>query len=290
MNKTAFSFQPDSEQKKALLNKVICIKVGGNALTDEKVKSLIISQVKILHQSGAKPVIVHGGGIEIKQILDEVGVESEFIGGHRKTDERSIKYIEMALSAMVNKELVSLLNQAGLKAVGISGKDAGMVKAKKRVHSESIDGNDSIIDLGYVGDVAKIDISLVQTLFEGGFVPVVSPISVGENGESYNINADMFAGHLAGAMKAEKFIALTNIDGLLKNINDPASIIHQLTINEAKKLFGTVILGGMIPKIEACFIALENGVKSAHIINGTKKETLLRILFTSDNIGTTIRS
>lgn len=196
----------------------------------------------------------------------------------------------MALSAMVNKELVSLLNQAGLKAVGISGKDAGMVKAKKRVHSESIDGNDSIIDLGYVGDVAKIDISLVQTLFEGGFVPVVSPISVGENGESYNINADMFAGHLAGAMKAEKFIALTNIDGLLKNINDPASIIHQLTINEAKKLFGTVILGGMIPKIEACFIALENGVKSAHIINGTKKETLLRILFTSDNIGTTIRS
>ncbi|MCC5941106.1 MAG: acetylglutamate kinase [Balneolaceae bacterium] len=272
----------------SLKGKVICIKVGGNALTDPVVKQEIVDQIAEIVKMDIKPVLVHGGGIEIKKLLDDVGVKSEFIGGHRKTDTISIKFIEMALSGGVNKELVSLLNSAGIKAVGISGKDAAMVKAKKRVHSEIINGKQVTAELGYVGDVQEVDTSLIEILLDNGFVPVVSPISSGIHGESFNINADMFAGHIAGALNTEKLIALTNIDGLLEDLDDKNSLISNLTIDEAKNLFGTVINGGMIPKIEACFAALNQGVKSAHIINGTKKGTLLRILFTDEPIGTTI--
>jgi acetylglutamate kinase len=272
--------------KESSHNKTILIKIGGNALTNSTTKNYIIKQVVKLHRQGHSPIIVHGGGIEIKQLLDDVGVKSEFIGGHRKTDSRSMAYVEMALSGMVNKELVGLLNHSGVKAVGISGKDAGTVKAKKRPHTE----NGEEFDLGFVGDVSVVDTSLIETLSENGFLPVISPVSIGQDGHSYNINADMFAGHLAGALKADKFIALTNIDGLLKDIDDPNSLIETLTADEARSLFGSVIQGGMIPKIEACLIALENGVKSAHIINGTKKDSLLRILLNQDTIGTTIKN
>lgn len=263
---------------------IVCIKIGGNALVDDKTKTSIISQICDLHHRGLRPVIIHGGGIEIQQLLDDTGVESEFVGGHRKTDARSMRYVEMALSGFVNKELVGLLNQAGLKAVGISGKDAGMVKATKRTHVE----NGEEYDLGFVGDVSVVDTSLIQTLTRSGYLPVISPVSAGEDGHSYNINADMFAGHLAGALQAHKFIALTNIDGLLRDVNDPDSIIDTLTPDEARSLFGSVIQGGMIPKIEACLIALEKGVKSVHIINGTKEGNLLRIFGKNSIFGTTI--
>ncbi|WP_158278621.1 acetylglutamate kinase [Rhodohalobacter mucosus] len=263
---------------------IICIKVGGNALVDESTKKSIISQVCDLHHRGFHPVIIHGGGIEIQQLLDDTGTESQFIGGHRKTDARSIRYVEMALSGAVNKELVGLLNKAGVKAVGISGRDAGMVKAKKRKHTE----NGEEFDLGFVGDVDVVDTSLVQTLTAAGYLPVISPVSAGEDGHSFNINADMFAGHLAGALQADKFIALTNIDGLLRDVKDPDSIIESLTPAEARSLFGSVIQGGMIPKIEACLIAIEKGVKSAHIVNGTKEGNLLRIFKGTDKVGTTI--
>ena len=273
---------------KDLKEKTVCIKVGGNALTDSAVKREIINQIAELTKLNVKPVLVHGGGIEIKKLLDDVGVKSEFIGGHRKTDAVSVKFIEMALSGGVNKELVSLLNSAGVKAVGISGKDASMVTAVKRVHTEIKNDKEISADLGFVGDVDRVDTSLIRLLLDSDFVPVLSPISSGSDGETYNINADMFAGHIAGALKAEKFIALTNIDGLLEDLDNPASLIKYLTVEKAKNLFGTVIRGGMIPKIEACFAALHQGVKSAHIINGTKKDTLLRILYTRDTIGTTI--
>lgn len=266
------------------MDKTPLIKIGGNALTDPETKKRIISQVVESYSMGVRPVIVHGGGIEIAQLLDDVGVKSEFIGGHRKTDAKTMSYVEMALSGMVNKELTGLLNAAGVKAVGISGKDAGMVKAKKRLHTESGD----VFDLGFVGDISVVDTSLIRTLTENGYLPVISPVSIGEDGHSYNINADMFAGHLAGALKVDKFIALTNIDGLLRDVNDPESIIKYIDTKEAHSLFGTVIKGGMIPKIEACLVALEKGVKSAHIINGTKKDHLLRILHEDAIFGTTI--
>lgn len=263
---------------------MILIKIGGNALTDPKTKKQIVSEVAALHAQGVKIVIVHGGGIEIARLLDDVGVKSEFIGGHRKTDARSMTYVEMALSGMVNKELIGLLNRTGVKAVGISGKDAGMVQAKKRSHAE----NGEEFDLGFVGDVSVVDTSLIQTLTEAGYLPVISPVSMGEDGQSYNINADMFAGHLAGSLQADKFIALTNIDGLLRDVDDTGSLIHKLSPDEARSLFGSVIQGGMIPKIEACLIAIEKGVHSAHIINGTKKGSLLRILKENEQEGTII--
>lgn len=282
------AFKPNPKNIAALKGKVFLIKVGGNALTDNDVKNLIIEQVTHLHSLGALPVLVHGGGIEIKQILDKMGIASEFVGGHRKTDGDSIRFIEMALSGGVNKELVSLLNSKGVKAVGISGKDAQMVLAIKRIHIEKGEYSVKELDLGFVGDVEKVDPMLINTLLDSGYLPVVSPISAGQDGHSYNVNADMFAAHLAGALKAEKFIALTNIDGLLADVSDPESIIHILPQKQATSLYGTIIQGGMIPKIDACLIAIKKGVKSSHIINGTKKDELLRILLTDDEIGTTI--
>lgn len=287
---SSVSFKADRKKLHSLKGNLILIKVGGNALQDEKTKNGIISQISILSQLGAKVVVVHGGGIEIKQILDDVGMVSEFVGGHRKTDAKAMGYVEMALSGMVNKEIVGLLNASNVPAVGISGRDASMVRAKKRFHIVETDGVEEKHDLGFVGNVDTIDTKLIHTLTDAGYVPVLSPVSSGENGESYNINADMFAGHMAGALKAEKFIALTNIDGLLKDIDDPESIITELSPVQARNLFGSVIQGGMIPKIEACLIALKKGVKSSHIINGTKKETLLRILLTDQMLGTEIKN
>ena len=281
-------FSVDPEIAKTVKGQTILIKVGGNALTDADVKKNIIDQISTLYHHGVQIILIHGGGIEIKRLLDEVSVESEFIGGHRKTDDVSISYIEMALSGGVNKELVSLLQQNGLNAVGISGKDGAIVTASRRTHKVTTDGVEQEVDLGFVGDVAGVDTQLLQVLLNAGYIPVVSPISIGENGETYNINADMFAGHVAGALNADHFVALTNIDGLLEDINQPDSIITRLTASKAKNLFGTVIQGGMIPKVESCLIALQNGVHSTHIINGTKQDELLRILLTDENRGTTI--
>ena len=287
---SSISFDVDEKKLQSLKDKLILIKAGGNALKDEETKNGIVSQISILTQLGAKVVVVHGGGIEIKQLLDDVGVVSEFVGGHRKTDEKAMGYVEMALSGMVNKELVGFLNANDVRAVGISGRDASMVRATKRFHVVETDGVEEKHDLGFVGDVDTIDTTLIYTLTDAGYIPVLSPVSSGENAESYNINADMFAGHMAGALKAEKFVALTNIDGLLKDLDDPKSIISELTPEEARDLFGSVIQGGMIPKIEACLIALEKGVHSSHIINGTKKELLLRILLTDEKLGTELKN
>lgn len=263
----------------------ILIKVGGNALTDPDTKSQIISQIAQIHNGGTKIVIVHGGGIEIKQLLDDVGLNSEFVGGHRKTELKTMTYVEMVLSGMVNKELVGQLNHAGIPAVGVSGKDAGMIKAHKRLHVE----DEKEFDLGFVGDVGSVDTGLITTLLDAGYLPVVSPVSIGNDGKSYNINADMFAGHLAGAIGAETFVAMTNIDGLLRDLDDPGSLIAELTPDEARGLFGSVIQGGMIPKIEACLIAVEKGVGSAAIINGTKENRLLDLLLHRKKTGTVIK-
>lgn len=284
------SFKPAQKSLEALKSSLFLIKAGGNALTNQETKNHIASQISKLYHAGAKVVIVHGGGIEIKQLLDDVGVVSEFVGGHRKTDAVTMGYVEMALSGMVNKELVGLLNEHKVRAVGVSGRDASMVRARKRFHTVETDGVEEKHDLGYVGDVEYVDTTLIHTLTDAGYMPVISPVSAGVNGESYNINADMFAGHLAGALKADKFIVLTNIDGLLMDVDDPSSIIHNLTAMKAKELFGSAIQGGMIPKIEACLIALQKGVESSHIINGTKRDSLLRILLTNTTLGTEIKN
>lgn len=272
----------------AQTHKRVLIKIGGNALTDHVTKDNIVNQICEVIGSGIEVVLVHGGGIEIEDTLKKAGITTEFVGGHRKTDAISIPYVEMALSSRVNKELVSLFNRKNIKTVGISGKDGITATARKRYHIVETNGQAENMDIGFVGDVEKMDPTLVDVLLQNGYLPVVSPVSFGVDGETYNINADMFAGHLAGALQVDKFVAMTNIDGLLQDINDPESIIHNLTVQSSKDLYGSVIQGGMIPKIDACLQALELGVPSSHIINGTDKENLLRILRTNDTIGTEI--
>ena len=245
----------------------ILIKYGGNAMLDEQLTTKIIGKVAELERSGYQVIIVHGGGPFIEDNLKLAGIESEFIEGHRRTSEEAMKYIEMALKGHVNSKLVKLLNKHGMKGVGLSGKDGGMVKVNKRYH---ITEEGKEIDLGFVGDVDHIDTSLLRLLLDHDFIPVVSTIASGEDGNDYNVNADMFAGHLAGALQVSHFIVLTDVDGLMEDPNKPDTLIKKINIQDIDSLKETVIKGGMIPKTEACKIAVGNGAGSALIINGTK--------------------
>lgn len=268
---------------------LVVIKYGGNAMLNDELKAAVVGNIKQLHTSGIPVVLVHGGGPFIKNILKTVGMDSEFIGGHRKTTPEALKYIEMALKGEVNGSLVNLLNKVGLRAVGLSGKDGRMVTAVKRYHEVTEDGRTERFDLGQVGDVHQVNTALLDTLLKQGFVPVVTCIASDEEGQDYNINADMFAGALAGALGVQNYLVLTDVDGLLRDVNDPASLIERLTLEELPGLFGTVIKGGMIPKLESCQVALQNGAKSARIINGTKPDTIAKVVQTDNHsIGTEI--
>lgn len=280
----------DQELSSHLKGKIILIKVGGNALVDHQVKCHIIEQIVILKSLGAIPILVHGGGIDIEKLLKEVGVTSDFVGGHRRTDGKTISYIEMVLSGSLNKDFVKLFNSYDIDAVGISGKDAGMVKTSKRFHITESDGKDSKIDIGFVGDISTVDTRLIKLLISNNFLPIISPISMGEDGDTYNVNADMFAGHIAGAVRADYYIALSNINGLMEDVNKSDSLLNKLTISEVEELMGIVIQGGMIPKIDSCLVALKYGVKAVHIANGTNRCELLRIFLTKDVPGTMIIS
>lgn len=274
---------------KDLHGKTVLIKYGGNAMLNEALQQSVINDICFLREHGVKPVIVHGGGPFIQNLLGKAGIKSEFAGGHRKTTEEAMKYVEMALKGEVNSLLVRLLNANGVKAVGISGKDGKTVTAKKRFHQIQLKDEKKDIDLGQVGDVKEIDPSLVNILLENGYVPVVAPVSVGEDGKDYNINADMFAGHLAGAIKAEAYIALTDVDGLLTDKDDPGTLVREITASDTEELIGSAIQGGMIPKMESCIIAVEEGVTSSRIINGTKSHSIIKELLTNERSGTLIR-
>lgn len=278
----------DPNLQRELSGQIVLIKYGGNAMVDDQIKQNVITDIVELKKLNITPVIVHGGGPAIQKLLGQVGVESEFIGGHRKTDKEAISYVEMALSGSVNGEIVKLINQAGCKAVGLSGKDGGMVTARKRRHEVEINGKTQKVDLGHVGDVASIQTDLVSSLIDDGYVPVIAPIGVGEDLKDYNINADMFAGHMAGALKANHYLALTDVDGLLADLDDPESLIRSMTADEARAQIGQTVDGGMIPKVESCLIALEEGVEKAHIINGTKPHTIFQELLTQERCGTLI--
>lgn len=258
-------------------------------MVDDDIKQGVVEDIVALKQLGAVPVIVHGGGRAIKKLLDQVGVQSEFVGGHRKTDAEAMRYVEMALSGSVNSELVKLINGTDYKAVGLSGKDGAMVIAKKRLHELTVDGQTQEVDLGFVGDVQSINTDIIHTLLDAGYVPVISPVAMGNDLNDYNINADMFAGHLAGALQASHYLALTDVDGLLADIDDPSSLVREMTLQKAETEIGNLIQGGMIPKIESCIIALKEGVTSSHIINGTTKHSILKELLTEERSGTLIR-
>lgn len=261
----------------------IVIKYGGNAMIDEPLKRSILKNVVDIHKAGKRIVIVHGGGPFINAILDKVQIQSEFIGGHRKTTPEAMKYIEMALKGEVNTSLVGLVNSLGAKAVGLSGKDGGMITTKKRFHYEG----EKQIDLGQVADVATVQPEILNDLLDKGYIPIVACVSADKDGISYNINADMMAGAIAGALKAE-YLVLTDVDGIRRDKNDPESLITEVALEQIPEMMESAIVGGMIPKIESCQQAIEAGSKRARIINGTKPEQLIEAINTTNQVGTTI--
>jgi len=270
--------------------KTIVIKYGGNAMTDDKLKQGFARDVVLMKLVGMNPIIVHGGGPQINQLLKRVGKESKFIDGMRVTDSETMDIVQMVLGGLVNKEIVSLINHNGGSAVGLTGKDAELIRARKLQFKSTLPemNTPEIIDIGHVGEVASIQPGVVDMLTHGNFIPVIAPIGVGEDGESYNINADLVAGRLAESLNAEKLILLTNTPGLL---NKEDEVLTGLNADKVDKLIkdGT-IHGGMLPKIKCALDAVHGGVTSAHIIDGRVEHALLLEIFTDEGIGTLIQS
>ena len=260
--------------------KIIVVKYGGSAMVDEDLKRKVIEDVVLLKLVGFKPVIVHGGGKEISKWVDKVGMETNFVNGLRVTDQPTMEIAEMVLNK-VNKSLVNLIEELGVKAVGLSGKDGGMLTVDKKLS----DGK----DIGFVGNVKKVNPEIIDTLLENDFIPVICPIGVDEQFHTYNINADDAACAIATAIKAEKLAFLTDIEGVYKDYNDKDSLISELTTKAAKELVdGGTIGGGMLPKINNCVDAIESGVSRVHILDGRIPHCLLLEIFTNKGVGTAI--
>ena len=274
---------------KKFQDKVVVIKYGGNAMINDELKEKVMQDITLMKYVGIRPVIVHGGGPDITGFLKKVGKQSEFVSGLRVTDEETVEIAEMVLDGKVNSEIVNLLNRRGVRAVGLSGKDAGLIQARKKMATVYEGESAKKVDIGYVGEVERIDTGILEDLLENDYIPVIAPIGVGQDGESYNINADYVAAEIAGALNAEKLLLLTDIEGIYKDYHDKSTFISTLTLAEAKKYIkdGT-ISGGMIPKVEACLCALEAGAGKTHIIDGRLDHSLILEIFTSKGIGTQV--
>lgn len=261
--------------------KTVVVKYGGSAMVDENLKYNVIRDVALLKLVGMKPIIVHGGGKEISSWMKKIGKESQFINGLRVTDEETLDVAEMVLSK-VNKSLVSLMTEIGLKAVGISGKDAGLLRVKKKLSGGK--------DIGYVGEVVSSDSTILDTLLDNDFIPVIAPIGLGEeDNHGYNINADDAACAVATAVKAEKLVFLTDIEGVFVDPEDKSTLISEMDINEAQEFIDSgVVGGGMLPKLSNCIEALKNGVSRVHMLDGRMEHCLLLEFFTEKGIGTAI--
>ena len=271
-------------------NKTVVIKYGGNAMVSEALQHSFAQDIVLLKLVGLNPVVVHGGGPQIGDFLKRLGKTSNFISGMRVTDSETMDVVEMVLGGLVNKQIVSLINQHGGKAAGLTGKDGNLIKAKKlNLEQQSVQETASeIIDLGHVGDVEKVDPLIIQTLVSDGFIPIVAPIGVGEDGFSYNINADLVAGRIAEVLGAEKLILLTNTEGIL---DQSGGLLTGLSLSDIQNLIADgTITGGMLPKVGCAVEALKNGLSSVHIINGTNEHAVLLELFTDKGIGTLLTS
>ena len=273
---------------KRFFDKTIVIKYGGNAMTDPHLKECFAQDVVLLKLVGLNPVVVHGGGPQIESLLARVGKKGEFVQGMRVTDAETMEVVEMVLGGQVNKEIVNLINQAGGKAVGLTGKDASFIRAKKLLMQKLDAPAGDLIDVGQVGEITSIDPSLISFLDKGDFIPVIAPIGVGEEGETYNINADVVAGKLAEILKAEKLVLLTNTPGVL---DKAGNLLTGLTPRQIDDLVADGTLsGGMLPKIGSALDAARNGVKSVHIIDGRVEHCLLLEILTDHGVGTMIKS
>ena len=260
--------------------KVVVVKYGGNAMLNEDLKQAVMEDIVLLSTIGIKVVLVHGGGPEINSMLEKVGKESKFIDGLRYTDAETMEIVQMVLSGKLNKDIVSILLQEGGKAVGLSGVDSGLLRAQKTEK-----------DLGYVGDIISVNPEILHTLLDNGFIPVVSTVAIGADGDKnrYNINADTAAAKIAVALHAEKFVQLTNVPGVLRDVEDPTSIIKRIEKTAIGSLKATgIISSGMIPKIDCCLTALQGGVPRTHIIDGRVPHSLLIEMFSDRGIGTMI--
>ena len=260
--------------------KIIVVKYGGSAMVDEELKKHVIQDVTLLKLVGFKPIIVHGGGKEISKWVNKVGMEPVFVNGLRKTDEATMEIAEMVLNK-VNKSLVQLVQELGVLAVGVSGKDGGLLKVEKKLSNGE--------DIGFVGEITEVNPKILYDLLEKDFLPIVAPIGMDENYQSYNINADDAACAIARAVSAEKLAFLTDIEGVYKDPQDPDTLISELTVSEARDLITDGFIGGgMLPKLNNCIDAIENGVSRVHILDGRIPHCLLLEIFTNKGIGTAI--
>lgn len=264
--------------------KTIVIKYGGNAMVDDELKRSFARDIVLMKSVGMNPIVVHGGGPQIGNILQKIGKESAFVDGMRVTDSETMDVVEMVLGGLVNKEIVNLIHQHGGHSIGLTGKDGNLITAKKL--TTPIQKTSEIIDLGHVGQVDKVDVSVIELLLKGDFIPVIAPIGVGEDGFSYNINADLVAGSIAQALKAEKLILLTNTVGLLDKSGE---LLTRLCAKKVQSLIedGT-IYAGMLPKVQCALSAVEQSVQQAHIIDGRTPHAVLLEVFTDNGVGTLI--
>ncbi|MBO5281202.1 MAG: acetylglutamate kinase [Clostridia bacterium] len=259
-------------------DKIVVVKYGGNAMINEQLKEQVMEDIVLLSLVGVKVVLVHGGGPEITDMLTKIGKKSEFVGGLRVTDRETVETVQMVLAGKINKTLVNLLQLKGGRAMGISGIDGHMIQAKMKNP-----------ELGFVGEITGVDVSPIMDMLERGYIPVVSTIGCDEEGNVYNINADTAAAYIAGAMGAERMFAMTDISGILRDCNDPTSLIPHVTVSEAKKLFDQgVISGGMIPKVQCCIDAIDHGVKKVVIMDGRIPHSLLIETMTDEGAGTMV--
>ena len=260
--------------------KIVVVKYGGNAMVNEQLKQQVMEDMVLLWLIGVKVVLVHGGGPEITEMMKKLGKRSEFVDGLRVTDEETIEIVQMVLTGKVNKSLVNLLEMKGGNAIGLSGTDGRLIEATMKDER-----------LGFVGDITKINIEPVTGLLEKGYIPVISTIGCDEEGNVYNINGDTAAAHIAGALGAERLIMMTDIDGILEDKDDPDTLIPELTISEAKQLYGSgIISGGMIPKVDCCIEAIGKGVRNVVILDGRISHSILMELLTDEGAGTLIKA
>jgi len=270
--------------------RTVVIKYGGNAMTEEALKRGFARDVVLMRLVGIQPVIVHGGGPQIGRLLERIGKESAFVEGMRVTDRETMDVVEMVLGGQVNKEIVQLINAQGGRAVGLTGKDGGLIRARKlRLERRGPETEaPEIIDLGHVGEVESVDASIVHMLVRGGFIPVIAPVGVGADGETYNINADLVAGKIAEVLQAEKLILLTNTPGILDREGRLVSGVDAAAVE--RLVAEGVISGGMLPKVRCALEAVQAGVNAAHIIDGRVEHAVLLELFTDEGVGTLIRA
>jgi len=268
-------------------NKTIVIKLGGNAMVDEKLKHSFARDIVLMKLVGMNPIVVHGGGPQIGNVLDQLNIESNFVDGLRVTDSQTMDVVEMVLGGLVNKEIVNLLNKNQGKAVGVTGKDGNLIKAKKlQIKTRNGGPNEEIVDIGQVGEVVQINTEILEVMKDSDFIPVIAPIGTDESGASYNINADSVAGEIAKVLGAEKLILLTNVAGVQ---DKQGNVLTGLSIKQVAKLIADKTLqGGMLPKVECALKAVKGGVHSAHIIDGRVEHAVLLEIFTDEGVGTLI--